>query len=227
MIFWGVTRKGKQRFRCKKCLVTGIKKRSDRRIKNREVLFERWLLKTETLERLAHERKTKSSALVKSFVKFWNIQINPLPYNGNSGVLLVDGIILERGSCILIAIDGNGIPIVWYECIRENTSSWEALFELVNKQRMIPSVIVSDGQKGLIKSIHSSFGTIPHQRCMTHVVRLGHAWLTRNPMTLAGQELRLLVSDLYEVKTKSDMRGWNIKFNGWNVRYYNFLKEKS
>ena len=131
MICWGVTGKGKQRFRCKKCFVTRIKRRPDRRIKNREVLFERWLLQTETLKRLAKTRHTTSSALVKSFQKFWDIKISPAKYKNDDHILLVDGIILERNSCILIAIDGYGIPIAWYACMRENTSSWGTLFDLV------------------------------------------------------------------------------------------------
>src|SRR3989344_9221264 len=103
MIRWGSTKHGKQRFRCAECLHTGIKKRPDTEEKNREILFERWLLKTETLERLAHARHTKPSALVKSFSNFWSKEIEPLPYQGNGRILIVDGIIIERGACVLIA----------------------------------------------------------------------------------------------------------------------------
>jgi hypothetical protein len=227
MIFWGTTKQKKQRYRCQFCHTTGIKKRSDLIFRNKEVLFERWLLKTETLERLAKSRHTKSSAVVKHFDVFWKKKVVPTPYTNNESVILVDGILLERNSCILIAIDRRGFPITWLECVRENTTSWKSLFLLIRKQIPNPSVIVSDGQKGLIRAIQTIFPTIPHQRCMTHVVRLAHAWLTRNPQTDAGKELRKIVGDLYQVHTKDDAKKWNEKFNEWQKRHHDFLKEKS
>lgn len=227
MIFWGVTKQKKQRYRCQNCKKTGIKKRSDLGFRNKEVLFERWLLQTETLERISKHRHTKSSAIVKKFEGFWKMKIISVPYLGTGSVILVDGILLGKNSCILIAIDGDGFPIVWLECMRENTLSWELLFALIQKQISNPSVIVSDGQKGLIRAIQTVFPTIPHQRCMTHVVRLAHAWLTRNPQTNAGKELRRIVGNLYQVHTKDDANKWNEQFSEWQKRYHEFLKEKS
>lgn len=228
MIRWGLTRQGRQRFRCVACLQTGIKKRPDTEEKNREVLFERWLLKTETLERLAHMRHTKPSALVKSFSNFWSKEIEPLPYRGNGCTLIVDGIIIERGACILIAIDGEGIPITWLSCRRENSDSWIRLFELVKRQGVNnPSVIISDAQKGLLGAMKWVFPLIPHQRCLTHVVRLAQAWLTRNPKTIAGQELRLLVGRLYGIKTRDDALFFTKQFDEWRTNHHFFLKEMS
>ena len=228
MIYWGKTKKGQQRFRCNKCSKTGIKKRPDQRNRRVEVLFERWLLNTETLERLAHVRNTKPGALLKLFDKFWDKEINPIPYQGNGQVLMIDGIILERNCCILIAIDGDGIPITWHSCLRENFGSWIRLFELVKKQGVTnPSCIVSDAQKGLIQATRWAFPYIPHQRCMTHVVRLAQAWLTRNPKILAGQELLLLVKSLYGIETKDQVNIFKKEFNNWLEKYHDFLKEKS
>jgi len=227
MIKWGLTSNGKQRFRCRFCKISNIRKRPDQRKRRTEVLFERWLLETETLGRLAHRKNTTASSFLKRFNQFWDIKIEPIKYINNDHTLLVDGIILERNSCVLIAIDGDGIPVTWYSCMRENSTNWDVLFELVKKQGFSPSVIVSDGQKGLIKSIHWSFGHISHQRCMTHVVRLSQAWLTRNPQTMAGVELRAIAGDLYKVITRDDRDKWNLKFKDWNEKHLKFLKERS
>src|SRR3972149_2164744 len=171
---------------------------------------------TETLERLARGRNTHASVLVKSFIRFWKIKINLLPYRGNGEVLMIDGIILQRGSCVLIAIDGDGAPIAWHSCQRENSTNWSQLFELVKKQGITsPLLIVSDAQKGLIQAIKWTWPGIPHQRCMTHVVRLAQAWLTRNPKTLAGQELLILVRSLYAIKTKVQGKTFNEQFSNW------------
>ena len=151
MVCWGKTKQGRQRFRCQKCFKTCIKKHPDQRNRRKEVLFERWLLETETLKRISRHRHTTASSMIREFEVFWNMNIEPLPYQGDERTLMVDGIILERGSCILIAIDGNGIPITWLACRRENSSSWIELLKLTKKQGMSnPSIIVSDAQKGLI-----------------------------------------------------------------------------
>ncbi len=228
MIRWGVAKQNKQRFRCKYCKVSGIKKRHDTSIKNIEVLFERWLLHTETLDRLSKSRHTKPSALIRLFAQFWNEEITPLPYLGNGLCIVVDGIFVGRHYCILIAIDSNGIPITWYGCIKENTTTWVELFERAKKQGVTtPSLIVSDGQKGLLKAMDLVFPTIPQQRCMTHVVRLAQAWLTRFPQTIAGRELRTIVGALYSVTTQEGVKNWNKIFNHWCAIHYDFLKEKS
>lgn len=228
MICWGTTRQKKQRFKCKKCSRTSIKKRPDRKVKNLEILFERWLLNTETLERLAKQRQTNSSSLARSFNVFWRIENPPLPYQKNSRVLIVDGLIIERGRCVLIAIDGEGVPIAWLSCQRENFANWIMLFRMVKEQGFeSPSVIVSDAQKGLQGAIKSTFPLVPHQRCMTHVVRLAQAWVTMRPRTIAGQELKEIIGGLYAIKTKEEAKSFIEKFFRWNEKHENFLKEKS
>lgn len=228
MIRWGVTKQNKQRFRCNFCEVSSIKKRPDQTKRRIEVLFERWLLQTETLDRLAKSRHTKPSALTRLFEQFWNEEIIPVPYQGNGLCIIVDGIFVGRGHCILIAIDSNGIPITWYGCTKENTTTWEILFEKVKTQGLTtPSLIVSDGQKGLLKAINGTFPRVLQQRCMAHVVRLAQAWLTKFPQTIAGRELRTIVGALYSVTTKEGAENWNKIFSHWCKIHHDFLKEKS
>lgn len=228
MIRWGVTKQNKQRFRCKFCEISSIKKRPDQTIRRIEVLFERWLLQTETLERLAKSRNTKPSALIRLFEQFWNEEITPLPYCGNGYCIIVDGLFVGKSHCILIAIDSAGIPITWYRCTKENTETWELLFKRVKDYGVTaPSLIVSDGQKGLLKAIKRIFPTVPHQRCMTHVVRLAQTWLTKFPQTVAGKELRTIVGALYSVTTQEEAENWNKIFNHWCKIHADFLKEKS
>ncbi len=227
MIRWGKTARGTPRYRCSSCKTTGVRRRSDRKEKNKEVLFERWLLSTETLERLSHSRGTKKSALLRSFDRFWKKQVSPLPYQGENHTLIVDGIVLGRDSCVLIAIDGNGKPITWLSCARENSTSWGELFEQVKQAGFLPSLIVSDAQKGLLKGMKSEFPSIVHQRCMAHIVRLARGWLTRRPRTRAGQDLRMIIGMFYGIRTKSEATRFMRLFKRWRDEYHEFLKEKS
>lgn len=227
MIRWGKTAKGTPRYRCSLCKATGVRRRSDRSEKNKEVLFERWLLSTETLERIAHVRNGAKASLVRSFDCFWKKPVVPFSYQGESSVLIVDGIVLGRGSSVLIAIDGNGIPITWLSCEREASTSWGELFWQVKAEGFSPSVIVSDAQKGLLKAMKEVFPGIPHQRCMTHIVRLARAWLTRKPKTLAGQDLRAIVGTLYSIWKKCEAARFTRLVFSWEEKYGEFLKERS
>jgi len=228
MIRWGLTSQNRQRFRCKFCGVSSIKKRPDQTIRRIEILFERWLLQTETLDRLSESRHTKPSALIRLFKQFWNEEIKPLTYRGNGYCIIVDGLFVGKSHCILIAIDSDGIPITWYGCKKENTETWELLFKRVKEQGVTtPSLIVSDGQKGLLKAMDRVFPTVPQQRCMTHVVRLAQSRLTRFPQTIAGRELKTIVGALYSVTTQEGAENWNKIFNHWCTIHHDFLKEKS
>lgn len=228
MIRWGSTKYGKPRWRCTTCLKTGSKKRSDRSAKNTEILFERWLLTTETLSRLAHTRHVASATLAESFEPFWSIPIEPLPYHGKGSIVVIDGILVAKDFCILIAIDGDGIPITWFLCVRENTASWSELFGLVRRAGVTaPALLVSDAQKGLLKAMQWVFPMVAHQRCMTHVVRLAQAWLTRHPQTRAGQELLALVRSLYEIRADEAVSIFKNTFVLWSTAHHDFLKEKS
>ncbi|MCX6712796.1 MAG: transposase [Candidatus Vogelbacteria bacterium] len=227
MIRWGKTKRGKVRWRCSVCAKTGIKTRSDRSQKNTERLFEKWLLTTETLSRLEQKNGHGSNTLTRRFSSFWLLPVIS-NYFGKGRIIIVDGIRIGPDESILIAIDGDGLPIAWIRCIRETSFSWSQLFAEVKKQGVTqPVCIVSDAQKGLLLALKWSFGLIPHQRCMTHVVRLAHAWLTRHPQTTAGIELRLLVSSLYDIKTKDEAILFKEKFSQWLTEHADFLKEKS
>lgn len=227
MIRWGKTRQGKARWRCSVCLITSIKIRPDRSKKNTEKLFENWLLTTETLERLEKKNGYGRNILPRLFSQYWNVPVIS-EYKGSGKVVLVDGIRIGPDESVLIAIDGDGTPITWTRCVRETSISWNWLFEKIKRQKVIvPDCIVSDAQKGLLLALKMSFGSIPHQRCMTHVVRLAHAWLTRKPKTAAGIELRQLVSLLYKIKTKNDVLLFKKDFALWLEKYKDFLKEKS
>ena len=68
---------------------------------------------------------------------------------------------------------------------------------------------------------------IPHQRCITHVQRLGLAFLTRNPKTQAGQELRVLVKTITQIENKPQPDEWVNQFLLWCNRWDSFLKERS
>lgn len=71
------------------------------------------------------------------------------------------------------------------------------------------------------------YPSIPHQRCVVHVQRLGSILLTCRPKTLAGRDLKLLLKMLSAVRSPQERDDWLLAFQSWYDRWDEFLKERS
>lgn len=87
--------------------------------------------------------------------------------------------------------------------------------------------VTSDGGKGIRKAVSIIYPNIPHQRCLTHLQRLGLALITRNPRTLAGQELRPLIRTITAIESKKQRDKWVGQFSIWCKKWESLLKERS
>jgi len=142
-------------------------------------------------------------------------------------VLVLDGTTISKITVLIIVYNTiSDQPLAWSFVLREKFDVWHTLLMRI-AVRYQPHAIVSDGQKGLLKAAKAIFPHTPHQRCLAHVIRLSLAWLTRNPQTSAGQELRILIRNLAQVKTPAHANAWRESFALWNAYYEEFLKEKS
>ncbi|OGF79539.1 hypothetical protein A2926_01140 [Candidatus Giovannonibacteria bacterium RIFCSPLOWO2_01_FULL_44_40] len=140
---------------------------------------------------------------------------------------MLDGTTISKQTALIVAYDTiSNQPLAWSFVSRERFASWHPLLIRISSHYQ-PRAIVSDGQKGLLKASKSVFPDTLHQRCIAHIIRLSLAWLTRNPQTFAGQELRVLVRALARTKTFSDAHRWRDSFAIWNTQHESFLKEKS
>jgi len=108
--------------------------------------------------------------------------------------------------------------------MRECLNSWLLFLSILDIK---PTVVVCDGQRGLLKAIHSTWPKIMVQRCLIHIVRQASAWLTQHPKTKAGKHLLLLVKELRHIRTRRQKRRWIRKYRKWDKKYTTFLKEKS
>jgi hypothetical protein len=124
----------------------------------------------------------------------------------------------------------------WRYATSENSN--EIMQDLISPAKsgtnVICSSITSDGGTGIRKAVEMVYPNIPHQRCITHVQRLGLALLTRNPKTRAGQELRPLVKTITQIENESygsrfgqQRDEWVNQFLLWCNRWDSFLKERS
>lgn len=228
MIRWGRTAAGTQRWQCARCSKGQCRKRTDTAQRNVVRLKERWLLDFVSLTSVAKRIGVHRNTLSRKFGTFYeqtgSVPLNPL---SNNPVLVLDGTAISEKILVILAYDFlSDQPIAWSFVKSENFATWHKLLLHIS-ERFIPHALVSDGQKGLGKAIKMLFPGITHQRCIAHVIRLSLAWLTRNPQTEAGKELRILVRELAPVKTDNQAMLWRSAFSDWHGRYAEFLKEKS
>lgn len=179
---------------------------------------------TSIAKRVGVHRTTLSRRFTALNIPSFPVQLRPLAH---PPVIVLDGTTISAITVLIIAYDTiSDQPLAWSFVSRERFDIWHSLLTHISA-RYQPHAIVSDGQKGLLKAARATFPHIPHQRCLAHIIRLSLAWLTRNPQTFAGQELRILVRTLAQVKTAEHANTWRNSFSVWNACYEVFLKEKS
>ncbi|OGF75743.1 hypothetical protein A3C77_02360 [Candidatus Giovannonibacteria bacterium RIFCSPHIGHO2_02_FULL_45_13] len=186
------------------------------------------MLGVASLASLAKQIGAHRTTLSRKF-RSLDIPTSPIPLRPltHPPVIVLDGTTISKTTVLIIAYDTiSNQPLAWSFVSHEKFDVWHALLMRIAVRHQ-PHAIVSDGQKGLLKAVKTIFPHIPHQRCFAHVIRLSLAWLTRNPQTGAGQELRILIRVLAQVKTPAHANAWCESFTLWNACYEEFLKEKS
>lgn len=226
---WGKTSLGKQRYRCRQCNSTGIKRRPDSRLRMFQKMFVRWLTTSAHLGTIAQSNQVSVRTLNNHFCNFWKHLPKPVLTKENHNILVVDGVgVIKHLLVALIAQNPRThIPVSWSFAKRECYESWHSFFLTLQCNGVTPKFVVCDGQRGLLKALFEVWPRVLIQRCLIHVVRQAKLWLTQNPRTNAGQGLRHIVCALLKVRTRRQKRRWLRSFRSWMKRYRLFLKERS
>jgi transposase-like protein len=95
------------------------------------------------------------------------------------------------------------------------------------KLRVDIESITCDGHKSLLKAIKKVCKTVTVQRCIIHVQRMCRIWLSANPKSEAGIELRRIVSRLHLVTTQEEKGYWIVSLVKWYEKYELFVNAKS
>lgn len=142
--------------------------------------------------------------------------------------LLIDGTYFSRDLCLVL--------------YRDNTVKFTQLYRLTNGEKYeelkedlenllslgvnIES-ITCDGHRALLKAIRVVCPNITLQRCVIHVQRMCRIWLSSKPKSLAGQELRRIVSKLHLIKTKEELSYWLLGLATWDKTYHEYTHQKT
>ena len=95
--------------------------------------------------------------------------------------------------------------------------------EVLNKQGYSFSSFTIDGRKGVIQLLKARYPNIPIQLCQFHQAQIIRRYLTNNPKTLCGQELKSIVSCL----TQTTLEVFQSLVETAQEKYSDFLKERN
>lgn len=215
------------RWICPTCGATSIRKRSDVKQRRVDKLIRDWILEGKKLKHLAIEsgfHKHYLQSLISAGLNTFRISPHSRALDSAKPLILDGTWISWRQLVALVACDGERV-VDWMFAPTENILTWSIFLSRLEGK---PSGIVSDAQKGLLKAIRMRFGPdVPHQRCIAHITRQARIWLTRQPQTIAGQELLKMINELHAVKTHGHAQYWTKSFDAWLAIHEAFLKAKT
>jgi len=227
---WGKTSAGKQRYRCKHCNSSAIKRRND--LVNRYDIkhFVKWLNDTNHIDDLIDILCVSRSTIFRRFKPLWKHVPKPrheLVAN-NPISLAIDATSTNKSRTgklvVLIAQDTHcRKPIYWSFAAVENTTSWQQLMKYCPQ----PKYVVCDGQKGLLKALKLQWSNTKIQRCLIHITGGAKSKLSNKPRTKAGKELLALIKQIHNVTTHEKRIRWIHDYKKWQDNHYDFLLDRS
>ena len=152
----------------------------------------------------------------------WQIVPKPALTGEVYPVILLDGIRIGSQVCLIARTPEYVIGWTWAGW--ESSTTWEKLLE----QLPAPSVVVCDGQKGILLAIARCWPNTRVQRCHFHVWQNVRVKLTLHPQTEAGQELLQLTRVLLKgITTTEKALEWQAALKSWEQRYGSFIRERT
>jgi hypothetical protein len=212
----GMTAAGTQRWFCVVCSKSAIRPRPDL---TEGLLLERfvaWLLGKNSQEELLVPARTWRDHITWC----WEVVPKPATPNLHESILL-DGIRIGTQVCLIAKTTSEVIAWVWVGW--ESSYTWELLLS----QTPAPTVVVCDGQKGMLLAIARCWPHTRIQRCLFHVWQNIRAKLSLHPSTLAGRALLQLTRSLWQVDTLGNAGNWVRDLDEWEKIYGSYTKEQT
>lgn len=213
----GLTAAGTQRWYCSHCVNSATKPRPD-------------LSRAFTLERFVHQLlgKVSQSELTlpsrtwrEDTAWCWDMS-PPMPQTGEiHPVLLMDGTRVGQQVCLIVR---SPLYVVgWCFAPWESSTTWDKLLSTIPA----PTVIVCDGQKGILLSVARNWPQTRIQRCLFHIWQNIRTKLTLNPQTEAGVDLLTHYRCIWEMTTSVLARQWEEVFYEMYRYHQEFLSERT
>ena len=210
----GKTKAGTQRWRCKACGASAVR-RIDNRAKRLDE-FLGWLMSKKTLQELSFSQPTFWRR-TSEFWKIWPIA----PYTGEvCDIVFMDGIWIAREMVVLIACTKEHV-LAWSLAQSESSEAWAALMLRIPA----PAMAVTDGGRAFAKAAHAVWPATRIQRCTFHAFCQVRRCTTTRPKLDCGKEIYAIARRLLKAGDADAARSWLVEYNAWCTRWERFLRE--
>ena len=224
---WGF-QKGKQRFRCNNCGIYFTSSNEGVSKKNREIWFREWILGKQTFKQLVLKSGYCKRTLKSYFYDYldnyptWHIR------SSERVNLLIDGTYFANKVCLVLYRDNTVKATLFY---RLTDGEWEdEIAEDLNNLLSLGIEIESvtcDGLRSILKAVRKISPNTIVQRCLAHIQRETLIWLTKNPQSKAGVELRNIVKRLHLIDNKDKWGYWIVDIVKWHECHKDYINQKT
>ena len=225
-IKWGKQKK-RQRFKCKDCGILFTSKNEAVKLSNQFSWFKKWVISRRTIRDLVTESGYSERTLRRLFYSYLSAPPRLSIYPSEKVNLLIDGGYFSNGVCLVLYRDAT---IKFTQLYRFSDGEHyieikEDLENLLTLGIQIES-ITCDGHKAILKAIKQ---VLPDtlQRCLVHIQRDCRIWLTKNPQSGAGYDLKQITAKIHLITNHNELNSWLLKLHYWYENYKDFINQKS
>ena len=197
-------------------------------LSNKFIWFKKWVIKRRTIEDLSKESSYSQRTLKRLFNQYLSKPPKLSVYPSEKVNLIIDGTYFKNGLCLVLYRDYH---IKFTQLYRLSTGEHyteikEDLTNLLSLGVQIES-ITCDGHRSIIKAVKEILPNILMQRCLVHIQRDCRIWLTKNPQSQAGYELKKVVSKLHLINNHKELSFWLLDLHNWFIKFREYINEKS
>lgn len=242
IVKFGKTSAGNGRFQCSSCQKTFVAKKPFVCFAD-FVEFAQLITGMVNRKKIMRDKNISRKTLSKRFKPFfdqpltaqevWKISPPKIASHKDPWIYGVDGKWLKRQGVILIHRDiTHKENLFWSFHPSESFAALESdlikLTSLISESTgNFPVGAVSDWKGAIVAAVGTFFGPIPHQRCLSHVLRLAKNLLPKNSPVVATLKLREIALDLKNVSGQKERLNWQEKVKNWEKTYSHLLKVKT
>lgn len=190
--------------------------------------FEKWILERSTIKQLSLQSGYSVRSLNRYFYQYLAQPPTLSVFPSEKVNLLIDGTYFNDNLCLILYRD-NTIKFTqlyrltdgeWFEELAEDLANLLALGVQIES-------ITCDGHKALLKAIKHVCAQVTLQRCVIHIQRMCLIWLSHNPKSDAGRDLRKIVSRLHLIDDTLKRDYWIVSLVKWYDTYKDYINSKT
>ena len=137
----GRTAAGTQRWYCRACASSAVRKRPDTKDRHHRMLFTRWLTGNRSLSEIARDYGISRRTLARWFTPLWGpIQRPPVLTQDPCAIYILDGVYLSGREHAALICRTLTAQISWMFAVRESLASWLAFLITVRGEFVEPPV---------------------------------------------------------------------------------------